>query len=327
MARAPWSRSRAEWFRRGGSSAVGRFGKRIEQRKLGGRFARLCRLLIIGDRCGATGCSTTGALGCNTGSDATGSGEGGSADAAAGCISSSGCACASRGVISAMLPAAIRTPWLPSGKSNREQPQVASPPGAAPNPCRRSSRMAPSASSRPASRATCRRCRSAGPKVFSARAAALAAPNSAGAGRIGPQDPRAVGGPQPGGQAARRIGRQSRIARAPATEIPHPSSQPLDRPASGSAARMPTALSDRYYRKPAAAGPRPGGLAATLAMDNLTLPGAFSGLDPSAARRVGWLQSAVKGSRWGTFPAPHPSRSGRLAIIRTQSLPTQRSAA
>jgi hypothetical protein len=34
-----------------------------------------------------------------------------------------------------------------------------------------------------------------------------------GAGRIGPQDPLAVGGPQPGGQAARRIGRQSRIAR------------------------------------------------------------------------------------------------------------------
>ena len=35
----------------------------------------------------------------------------------------------------------------------------------------------------------------------------------AGAGRIGPQDPPAVGRPQPGGQAARRIGRQSWIAR------------------------------------------------------------------------------------------------------------------
>src|SRR2546429_7335241 len=61
-----------------------------------------------------------------------------------------------------MLPAAIRTPWLPLGKSNREQPQVASPPGAAPNPCKRSSRMAPFASNRPASRAICRRCWSAG---------------------------------------------------------------------------------------------------------------------------------------------------------------------
>ena len=58
----------------------------------------------------------TGALGCEIGSDkATGSD-----DAAAGCISSSGCVCAGRGAISAMLPAAIRTPWLPSGKSNRE---------------------------------------------------------------------------------------------------------------------------------------------------------------------------------------------------------------
>ena len=134
--------------------------------------------------CGATGCSMTGmagALGCKTGSDKTDSDKTGSegwlGDVVAGGISLSGCACAGRGAISAMLPAAIRTPWLPSGKSNREQPQVASPPGAAPNPCRRSSRMAPLASNRPASRATCRRCRSAGPKVFSARAAALAAPN------------------------------------------------------------------------------------------------------------------------------------------------------
>jgi hypothetical protein len=28
----------------------GRFGKRIEQRKPGGRFARWCRLLVIGSR-------------------------------------------------------------------------------------------------------------------------------------------------------------------------------------------------------------------------------------------------------------------------------------
>ena len=34
----------------------------------------------------------------------------------------------------------------------------------------------------------------------------------AGAGRIGPQDSRAVRRPQPGGQGARRVGRQSRIA-------------------------------------------------------------------------------------------------------------------
>jgi hypothetical protein len=35
----------------------------------------------------------------------------------------------------------------------------------------------------------------------------------AGAGRIGPQDLPAIGRPQPGGQAARRVGRQSWIAR------------------------------------------------------------------------------------------------------------------
>ena len=109
---------------RGRLIGCGRFGKRIEQRKLGGRFARLCRLLIIGSRLRRDRLLDHGRDGCarlrQTGSDETGSDKGGSDDAAAGCISSSDCACASRGAISAILPAAIRTPWLPSGKSNRE---------------------------------------------------------------------------------------------------------------------------------------------------------------------------------------------------------------
>ena len=37
-------------FGRGRLVDGGRFGKRIEQRKLGGRFARLYRLLVIGSR-------------------------------------------------------------------------------------------------------------------------------------------------------------------------------------------------------------------------------------------------------------------------------------
>jgi hypothetical protein len=52
---------------------------------------------------------------------------------------------------------------------------------------------------------------------------------------------------------------------------------------------MPIALIDRYYRKPAAAGPRPGGPAVTLAMDNLNPAGRFNRLDPLAAHSVGWL--------------------------------------
>ena len=88
----------------------------------------------------------------------------------------------------------------------------------------------------------------------------------------------------------------------PATEIPHPSSQPHDRPASGSAARMPKALSDRYYRKPAAAGPRPGGLAATLAMDNLNLAGCFLRAGPFG-RPPRWVVAIGRqGFRMGNLP-------------------------
>src|SRR6478735_8407555 len=82
--------------------------------------------------------------------------------------------------------------------------------------------------------------------------------------------------------------------RAPATEIPHPSLQLQDRPASESAATMPTALREHYYRKPVAAGPRPEGLAVILGADNLTWP------TPLAGRCVGWLQTAVRRSLWGT---------------------------
>ena len=195
----------------------GRFGKRIEQCKPGGRFARWRRRWSSAADCGATACSTTGALGCKTGSDRLGSDE---------TAPTMWWLAASRRR-TASAPVAARSARCCRRRSERrgchrenrtaKQPQVASPPGAAPNPCKRSSRMAPFAGNRLASRAICRRCRSAGPKVFSARAAASAAPNSAGAGRIGPQDLLAVGRPQPCGQAARRVGRQSRIARAPAT--------------------------------------------------------------------------------------------------------------
>ena len=135
--------------------------------------------------------------------------------------STSRCSRSTSGMVRpAVLPATIRMPWLPSGKSSREQPQVASMPGAAPKPCNRSSRTAPFAGRRPASRATCRRCGSAGPKSFGERAL-LGRAEHACADRIGPQDPRAVARPQPCGQA--RSSRAPPVAdrRAPATGIPH----------------------------------------------------------------------------------------------------------
>ena len=74
--------------------------------------------------------------------------------------------------------AAIRIPWLPSGKTSSAQEQVISLPSAAPKPRSRSSRIAPVGGSRPASCAICRRLVSAGPNVFFASAAPLAAPNN-----------------------------------------------------------------------------------------------------------------------------------------------------
>ncbi|MGY4356064.1 hypothetical protein ACVW0J_002557 [Bradyrhizobium sp. i1.7.7] len=70
------------------------------------------------------------------------------------------------------------TPELPSAKSRRAQAQVISMPKRAPNPCSRSSLIAPFGASRRASRATWRRWLSAGPKVLSASAVPWAAPNS-----------------------------------------------------------------------------------------------------------------------------------------------------
>ena len=51
------------------------------------------------------------------------------------------------------------------------------------------------------------------PEGFFGKGCGTGRAEQAGAGRIGPQDPPAIGRPQPGGQAARRIGRQSRVAR------------------------------------------------------------------------------------------------------------------
>jgi len=53
------------------------------------------------------------------------------------------------------------------------------------------------------------------PKGFFGKGFGSGCAEQAGAGRIGPQDPPAIGRPQPGGQAARRVGHQSRIAVRP----------------------------------------------------------------------------------------------------------------
>ena len=95
-----------------------------------------------------------------------------------------------------------------------KQPQVASMPGAAPNPCKRSSRIAPFAGNRPASRAICRRCGSAGPKIFSASAAALAAPNRRAPTGLAHRIRVPSVDHSHAGRAARRVYRQSRIAEA-----------------------------------------------------------------------------------------------------------------
>jgi hypothetical protein len=69
-------------------------------------------------------------------------------------------------------------PLLPSGKSSRAQLQVASIPGEAPKPRRRSSRAVPAGDNRPPGCAIWRRLGSAGPIVFFANAATLAAPST-----------------------------------------------------------------------------------------------------------------------------------------------------
>ena len=79
------------------------------------------------------------------------------------------------------------------------------------------------------------------------------------AGRIGPQDPRAVSGPQPGGQPARRIGGQSRIVRGQKLNFRILHRNHVTVRHRELADGLPTALSDRYYRKRVAAGPRPDG--------------------------------------------------------------------
>ena len=227
--------------------------KGVEQREPGRRLARWRRLFVIGCRwCGggfrAWRARRRGRLGrCGVQRRLAAGGA--------------GAARAGSGAISAMLPAAIRTPWLPSAKSNREQPQVASTPGAAPKPCSRSSRIAPLAGNRPASRAICRRCGSAGPKVFAGKRCGI---GRAEHPRRRPDWPTGSACRRP--TTAMRAGRSSRgppaADRRPlAPEIPHHSSRLHDRPASKFGRQNRTApreLTDRQYRKRGAAGPRPG---------------------------------------------------------------------
>ena len=194
----------------------------------------------------------------------------------------------SRGAISAMLPAAIRTPWLPSGKSNREAAAGRKPAG----------RRAKALQSLQPDGAVCRQpaCEPRDlPPVpigrsedFFGKRCGIGGAEQPGAGRIGPQDPRAVGRPQPGGQGARRVGRQSRIAEARHLKFriihrDHMTVRHQDRPPE---CRQPKdSQANRYYRKPAAAGPRPGGPATFKAADNLN-PAEFFGAAtpwPSAA--------------------------------------------
>ena len=175
MARALVARRQAEWFRpAGGSSAAAGSANASNNANPAGASPDGAGCWSSAAGCGATGCSThAGALGCD-----------GSALATAALAMWRLAASRYR---TQPAPVAARSARCCRRRSERrgchrenrtaKQPQVASMPGAAPNPCNRSSRMAPFASSRPASRAICRRCRSAGPKVFSARAAALAAPN------------------------------------------------------------------------------------------------------------------------------------------------------
>ena len=115
--------------------------------------------------------------------------------------------------------AAIRMPWLPSANSSRAQPQVTSMPSAEPKPRSRSSRIAPLSGNLPASCATWRRCASAGPKRFLGEGRAIGRAEQSGADRIGPENPRAVDRPEPGGQGACRMHRQSRIADASQLEF------------------------------------------------------------------------------------------------------------
>ncbi len=211
-ARAQWSQSRAAPRQAGSANASNSANPADASPDCAG-----CRSSAAG--CGAAGCSMTGmagALGCAIGSDETGSDEdrlrrcGGRLRLAIGLASAPVAARSAR-----CCQAAIRTPWLPLGKSNREQPQVASPPGAAPNPLQAlqpdgAVREQPACEPRDLPPVPVGR-----PEGFFGKGCGTGRAEQAGAGRIGPQDPPAVGRPQPCGQAARRIGRQSGIAVRP----------------------------------------------------------------------------------------------------------------
>ena len=222
----------------GGSFATrlrGRFVKGVEQCKPGGRFARWRRRSVIGCRCVRRWLARRRARSAARPARAT------RLPTASRCWSAQ----------AQPAPGAARSvrccrPRSERRDCHRENRTASSRRSQARRAPRQIPAIAPAGwrrlpSNRLASRAICRRCRSAGPKVFSASAAASAAPNSrtpAGlAHRI--RLPSAVH--SHAGRGLARVGRQSRIARARAPEIPHPSSQLHDRPASKSAAKNQTA--------------------------------------------------------------------------------------
>ena len=97
-----------------------------------------------------------------------------------------------------------------------------------------------------------------------------------GADRIGPENPRAVDRPEPGGEGACRMDRQSRIADASQLEFRtiHRNdmirlARRLPNDASGTGGQTMTALVEGQYRPRATAGPRPGGPGSHPSRDNL----------------------------------------------------------
>ena len=115
--------------------------------------------------------------------------------------------------------AAIRMPWLPSANSSRAQPQVTSMPSAEPKPRSRSSRIAPPSGNLPAKLSHLAPARVRRTEGFLGEGRAIGRAEQSGADRIGPENPGTVERPEPGGEGACRMDRQSRIADASQLEF------------------------------------------------------------------------------------------------------------
>ena len=209
----------------------------------------------------------------------------------------------SRSTSGMMRPAALldvtRMPWLPSGKSSREQPQVASMPGDAPKPRRRSSRIAPFCGSRSAELRDLSPVRIGRSEHLEREGCRIGRAEHAGADRIGPQDPRAVGRPQPCGQGAGCVQRQSRIAEHVQLEF-----RIIHRDDMTVRVRL---FALRWLQKPAAKRWQPWRIASIASAERQVHGPATAALSKAgitlirsnrlAAVRVGVLQTAIRGPR------------------------------